>query len=139
MIIKQVSQLTQGEMIRIVSMKAPQIMALLARLPYRGRLQLRRDIQIALTRFSGGKPILNVSEGQHVLTNNRREVLNNDHAIQLRALRVCQLIENNVRDAYMNAMRGKIIMRYPEFAKNPKKVKSLTKLKWRKYLAKTSY
>lgn len=139
MIIKATSRLSEGDFIRICGMKTEQLNSFLAQVSFRNRMELRRDIQIALARYAKGKPILNVLEGEIVHLNERREVVSNAHAIQIRAVKICEFIEKNVRDAYTEKMKMLVIQRYPEFSKNPQKVKSLAKRKWQKFCAKLSY
>lgn len=130
-IIKAISTLALGEFIGLCKMNRAMVDRILTRLTFPQQMNLRRQIQIALARFAKGKPAL-VADGGDILTLD-------SHEIQLRALALCQHIERRVRDAYLREMSPMIIMRYPEFAKNPQKVKSLAKEKWSRFCVKNSY
>lgn len=129
-----ISALTQTEFINICQMRTRDLETkILSRLSYKKCMEFRRELQVSLTEFARGKPILNLDTGD-VFDVNRYS-----HEIQYRALQHINYIEGKVRNAYINSMRPKIIMSYPEFAKNPAKVKSLAKMKWNKFCAKLSY
>jgi len=128
-----VSKLSLGELVWLTRLKRDGLESVLSRMNFTQMMEFRKEIQIALTHFAKGKPALSATQG---------DILNPadfTHAVQWKALGLCKYIERKVRNAYLATMRPMIIMRYPEFAKNPQKVKSLTLQKWEKFCKKHSY
>ena len=134
-----VSSLSEKDLFSLCLMNQAQIDRLLNKMSFRSQMELRRDVQIALTHYAKGKPILNAQYGDKVYLDEKRTPTEFKHAIQFRATALQRYIEKRCRNFYMAQMRNQIIMAYPCFANNPQKIKSLIKQKWLKFCKKFSY
>ena len=131
-----ISSLTQSEFLNIVGWNKAMLNRLLDKMSYKQQLYLRKDIQIALTHYSKGKPVLNAISGDKVEILPNGVVVRGPHEVQIRAIKICQHIERRLRANYMRDMKYKIALKYPEFFKNPQKLKSLAKRQFEKFLKK---
>jgi hypothetical protein len=126
------STLTEAEFIAVCRLSKSGLARALRGMTVLQALEFRRNVQIALTRFSKGKPVLSVTEGAPVRIGDPSE-------LQFRALAVCKVIERWSREVYMRDKTLDLIRWNTELAKNPKAVKNMLKEKWERFIKTRSY